>query len=323
MTKYVELHAASAFSFLEGGSSPEELIERAVEIDMPAMALLDRNGLYGAARFHTTGKSNGVRAHIGAEIAVSTFGSRLTPPSWLPHQYSFEPARLSLLCESRQGYQNLCQLITQFKLREPGKGEGAATVADLYQYAPGLVCLTGGHEGPLAAALTNGGEEAGRKVVNELVSIFGRENVYVELQRHGEREEEWRGQAALRIAQSLRLPILATNGARYARAYDREIADLFTAIRCHTTLDSAGRLLHSIVSVTPKPLPRWLSFSATSLEPSKIQCGCRHAYDSSCMTWVTNSPGIPYPMARRWIAFYASGWKRGWFAGTVQNEMPH
>src|ERR1035441_7010902 len=113
--RYVELHAASAFSLLEGPSQPEELITRAAELEMPAMALLDRNGVYGAARFHTSAKRNGVRAHVGAEIAVSSFGERLTPAMWLPHQHSAEPARLPLLCESRVGYHNLCQLVTQFK----------------------------------------------------------------------------------------------------------------------------------------------------------------------------------------------------------------
>ena len=241
--RYIELHAASAFSFLEGASDPEQLIKRAVELEMPAMALLDRNGVYGSARFHTSAKRNGVQAHIGAEIAVSGFPSRLTPPSWLPHQYPAEPSRLPLLCESRTGYQNLCQLITHFKMRESTKCEGAATDQDLQQYASGLICLTGGDEGPLAAALAIGGEEAGRKTVEKLVRIFGPKNVYIELQRHHEREAEWRNQAAVRIANSLNLPVLATNGVRYATAYDREILDLFTAVRHHTDLDHAGRLL--------------------------------------------------------------------------------
>src|ERR1700758_990185 len=179
--RYIELHAASAFSFLEGASQPEKLVERALELEMPAMALLDRNGVYGAARFHTSGKRNGVCAHIGAEIAVSDFGARLTPARWLPHQHAAEPARLPLLCESWTGYQNLCQLVTQFKMREKTKGEGAATLDDLRQYAAGLVCMTGGDEGPLAAALVNHGEEDGRETVEQLVQIFGRENVYVEL----------------------------------------------------------------------------------------------------------------------------------------------
>jgi error-prone DNA polymerase len=243
--RYVEMHSASAFSFLDGASLPEQLIERAVELEMPAMALLDRNGVYGSARLHTSAKRNGIRAHVGAEVAVSSFGSRLMPPIWVPHQHKPEPPRLPLLCESREGYQNLCQLITQFKMRETTKKEGAATFRDLEQYASGLVCLTGGEEGPLTAALVRGGEEAGRETVERLVSIFGRGNVYVELQRHREREQEWRNQAALRIAQSLQLPVIATNGVRYATAYDREIQDLFTAIRHHVELDGAGRLLAS------------------------------------------------------------------------------
>jgi error-prone DNA polymerase len=240
---YVELHAASAFSFLQAACQPEELIKRAVELEMPAMALLDHNGVYGSARFHTSGRRNGVRAHIGAGIAVSSFGSRLTPPAWLPHQHPAESSRLPLLCESRTGYQNLCQLITQFKIREKEKADGAATWDDLEQYASGLVCLTGGKEGPLAAALVDGGEEAGRETIERLVRIFGYENVYVEVQRHYEREEEWRNQAAIRIAHSLKLPVLATNGVRYAKAYDREVLDLFTAVRHHVELDQAGRLL--------------------------------------------------------------------------------
>jgi error-prone DNA polymerase len=241
--RYIELHAASAFSFLEGASQPEALIARAGELKMPTMALLDRNGVYGSARFHTSGKRSDIRAHVGAEIAVLDFNARLMPSAWIPHQYIAEPARVSLLCESRVGYQNLCQLITQFKLREKTKGEGAATICDLQEYSSGLICLTGGDEGPLAAALAVGSEEAARKTVEQLIETFGQKNVYVELQRHQEREEEWRNQAAIRIANSLKLPVLATNGVRYATAYDREIIDLFTSIRHHTELDRAGRLL--------------------------------------------------------------------------------
>jgi error-prone DNA polymerase len=91
--------------------------------------------------------------------------------------------------------------------------------------------------------LVSGGEEAGRETVERLVRIFGRDSVYIEVQRHREREEEWRNQAAIRIAGSLKLPVLATNGVRYATAYDREVLDVFTAVRHHTDLDHAGRLL--------------------------------------------------------------------------------
>ena len=247
MTKpgYIELHAASAFSFLEGASQPEALVHAAVEAQMPAIALLDRNGLYGAARFYSAAKEKGIRAHIGAEIAVSDLGLCLRPPLWLPHLHIPQPVRVPLLCLSRTGYQNLCQLITRFKMRESRKCEGAAICADLAEFQEGLLCLTGGDEGPLAAALHRGGEAAGRQCVEQLVAIFGRGNVYVELQRHGNRAEEFRNQTALRIAESLCLPILATNGVRYATQYEREVLDVFTSIRHHVSLDKAGRLLQT------------------------------------------------------------------------------
>ncbi len=216
MTEYVQLHANSAFSFLEAASLPETLIERAVKLEMPAMALMDRNGVYGAARFHPIAEKNGIKAHVGAEIAISDLLPRIQPPAWLPHQCAGEPSRLPLLCTSRTGYQNLCQLVTRFKMRESTKAEGTATLADIEEFAGGLVCLTGGDEGPLASALAQGGEAGGRQFVERLVSIFGHSNVYVELQRHGQREQEWRNQAALSISESLQLPVLATNGVRYA-----------------------------------------------------------------------------------------------------------
>jgi error-prone DNA polymerase len=241
--EYIELHAASAFSFLAGASQPEALVERAVELDMPAIALADRNGLYGVARFHTAAKRLGVQAHIGVEIAVSSLGQRLQPPAWLPHQPSAEPSRLLLLCASQTGYQNLCQLITRFKMREATKAEGTATLEDLGEFSTGLICLTGGDEGPLASALAHGGDPEARKVAEQLTSIYGRSNLYVELQRHHERSEECRNQSLLSLASDLHLPVIATNGVRAATDKDRELLDVLTSIRFHTSLDQAGRLL--------------------------------------------------------------------------------
>ncbi|MGA9208374.1 MAG: error-prone DNA polymerase, partial [Terriglobales bacterium] len=154
--------------------------------------------------------------------------------------------RIPLLAEDRPGYQNLCRLITRMKMRGPKDAPPemvAACEDDLREYAAGLICLTGGDDGPLATALAAGGIEAAHREGERLVSIFGRDNVYVELQRHFLREEEARNQAAVAIARRLRLPIVATNGVRYARAEQREILDAFTAIRHHRTLETAGRLL--------------------------------------------------------------------------------
>jgi error-prone DNA polymerase len=240
---YVELHASSAFSFLAAASTPESLAERAAKLEMPALAIADRNGVYGAARFHTAAKRCGVKAHIGAEIAVSSFGRRLQPPSWLPHAAQDEPARITLLCASQTGYQNLCQLITRFKMREATKTEGAATLDDLAEFPAGLICLTGGDEGPLAAALAEGGRDTTHKVAERLAAIYGPGNLFVELQRHQLRDEEARNQDLLTMATDLHLPIVATNGVRAATEQDRELLDVLTAIRHHTPIECAGRLL--------------------------------------------------------------------------------
>jgi len=242
-SEYVELHAASAFSFLAGASQPDALAEQAAQLDMPAIALADRNGLYGVARFHTGAKNFGVKAQIGAEIAIRSLGNKLTPASWLPHQCPDEPPRILLLCASQTGYQNLCQLITRFKMRETTKAEGAATLDDLQEFSSGLICLTGGDEGPVAAALAHGGHDEAHKLIDLLAAIYGQSNLYLELQRHQLRDEECRNQSLLRLASSLRLPVIATNGVRYATEKDRELLDVFTTIRHHTSLDQAGRLL--------------------------------------------------------------------------------
>jgi len=235
---YVELHSRSAFSFLEGASSPEELIAVCANLGMPAMALLDRDGVYGSPRFHLAAKKAGIKAHIGAEVTCTAFSSR-------GHHGGF---RLPLLVASRVGYQNLCRLITKMKLRVGRKEGASASSSDFIEHADGLICLTGGEEGPLAAALTHGGPQAAFEAVKRLKDIFGRSNfgqsnVYVELQRHFHREEEYRNRVAIEIAQALQLPLLATNGVNYATPRERELADAFTALQHHRTLVTAGRLL--------------------------------------------------------------------------------
>ncbi len=216
---YVELHASSAFSFLEGGALPEDYVARCVELDAPAMALLDRDGVYGAPRFHTAAVRAGIRAHIGAEISLASGG------------------RVPVLVENRAGYQNLCRLVTRMKLRagvssgevRPNcagkKGEGAATDQDLAEYAEGLIALATFESAP------------------KLARIFGERNVYAEIQRHFSREEEARNQATVALARGMKLPVIATGGVRYAKPAQRELLDVFTCIRNHCQLATAGRLL--------------------------------------------------------------------------------
>jgi error-prone DNA polymerase len=230
---YVELHARSAFSFLEGATLPEQLGQRCSELQMPALALLDRDGVYGSARMHLAAKQSGIKAHVGAEVTLAN--SLLKGIK--------RDVRYPLLAETRAGYQNLCRLITCYKSREKKKGEGFSSPDEIRAHAEGLICLTGGEEGPLAAALQNGGIEQARHETEKLIRIFGPRNVYVELQRHFDRNEEYRNRAALEIAQSLKLPILATNGVCYAKREQRAVADVFTCLRYKRRLDNAGRLL--------------------------------------------------------------------------------
>jgi len=231
---YIELHSRSAFSFLEGASNPEELIGTCANLGMPAMALLDRDGLYGSPRIHLAAEKAGIKAHIGAEVTCAAF---------LRRGNAGGDFRLPLLVASRAGYQNLCRLITKMKLRAGRKEGGCASVADFIEHAEGLICLTGGAEGPLAAALAQGGAQAGFEAVKRLTEIFSRPNVYVEVQRHFQRDEEYRNRVAIEIAEALQLPVLATNGVDYAMPQERELADAFTALRHHRTLGTAGRLL--------------------------------------------------------------------------------
>ena len=229
---YVELHSRSAFSFLEGASLPEELVAVCTNFAMPAMAVLDRDGLYGSPRFHLAAKKAKIKAHIGAEITCAAL------PPFLRGEF-----RLPLLVASRAGYQNLCRLITKMKLRVGRKEGASAADADFIEHADGLICLTGGDEGPLAAALKQDGPQTACDAVRRLTEIFGRTNVYVELQRHFHRDEEYRNRVAIEIAKTLHLPLLATNGVNYASPRERELADAFTALRHHRTLATAGRLL--------------------------------------------------------------------------------
>ena len=280
---YIELHARSAFSFLEGASVPEELIATALSYDMPAMALLDRNGLYGSPRFHFAAQKNGIKAHIGAEITVQLCPeSKVQDPtpkaqnSALNRQQSQskvdvhssalsalelenkDPGPLTLdlgqrmvftlpvLVRTRTGYQNLSRLITLMKLRAPKHakpGECVVTAEELGQHAEGLICLTGAQDGPLATTFANGNSQLAEETTSWLIETFGKENVYAELQRHFTREEESRNQQVVAIANGFGLPLLATNGVCHATSERREVADVFTCLRNHVRLETAGKLL--------------------------------------------------------------------------------
>lgn len=224
MNDYVELHTRSAFSFLRGGSVPEHLVEQAAAAGLPALALCDRMGVYGAQRFFSGARAQGVRPIVGAELALP------------------DGSILPVLVQSRAGYRNLCQLLTRAHLSSR-KGEGTVRWEDLPGFTAGLTALTGDEEGPLAQAVRRGDHAGALEVVQRLRQAFGPGQVFVEIQRHLRRGEQQLSARLIECARQAKLPLLASNGVLHATPSGRQVLDVFTCLRHHTQLDTAGKLL--------------------------------------------------------------------------------
>ncbi|MFB3852277.1 MAG: DNA polymerase III subunit alpha [Vicinamibacterales bacterium] len=261
---YLELHAASAFSFLDGASLPEALVDRAAELGYPALALLDRDGVYGAPRFHKAAKAAGIKPIVGSELTISSAPASLCRATRIAHSQlktqnpqpfseqssylspeRFRLWRLPVLVESQEGYRNLCRVITRMKLRS-AKGEGWLAIEELEGSVAGLVALVG-RESLAASRHGVGG------LIDRVVGIFGRPNVYVELQRHFLRHEEADNDRLIDLAAAFHVPLLATNGVRFAAPADRPLYDVLTCIRHRTTLEKGGRLLSANAERYLKP----------------------------------------------------------------------
>ena len=249
---YIELHTASAFSFLRGASLPEALVARAATLGYPALALLDADGVYGAPRFHKAAQRAGLRAIIGAELTITGGGgqgtggraasakrrSGLRPGTALspaPCPLPTDTWQLPLLVATDEGYRNLCRLVTRMKMRAP-KGEGALALEELDGCTAGLVAIAG-------RPALNGRQYGVGGLLDRLVGLFGRGNVHVEIQRHLLRDEESDNAALTDLARAFRVPIIATNDVRFAEPRDRPLFDVLTCVRHRTTLDEAGRRL--------------------------------------------------------------------------------
>ena len=230
---YLELHTASAFSFLDGASTPEALVERAAALGYSALALLDRDGLYGVPRFHKAAMTAGIRPIIGCELTIRT--DRVNGAQANKKHSTPLIRRLPVLVESKKGYRHLCQLVTRMKLRSP-KGKGSLTLDDFEGSTEGLVALTG--QSIFTSYQTDVDE-----IFNRLLGLFGRSNVYVEVQRHLLRDEEFQNRLLIDLASAYRVPVIATNGVRFATVGDRLLHDVLTCVRHKTTLDRAGRRL--------------------------------------------------------------------------------
>ncbi|MDQ6823059.1 MAG: error-prone DNA polymerase [Candidatus Eremiobacteraeota bacterium] len=216
---YAELHSWSNFTFLEGGSHPEDLVDRAVELELQALAITDRDGLYGAVRFAKRAKERGLAGIIGSELTFEGGG------------------RIVLLVQERRGYAHLCELISLAQLRG-SKADARLQWADFEGRTDGLIALSGGAHGIVERELARGDRVAARRVAGHLRERFG-ERFFLELQQHFVPEDARRCNLLLDLARDLELPYVATNGAVYARKEDVQIADVIFCVKEKTTLEAA------------------------------------------------------------------------------------
>ncbi len=216
---YAELHCWSNFTFLQGGSHPEELIERAADLGLAAIALTDRDGLYGIVRFGAHARHRRVAAIVGSELTFE------------------DGSRIVLLVENERGYAHLCELISAAQLRG-SKGDARLRWEDLQGRSEGLIALSGGPCGRVERALAGDGPRAAAREAERLCALFG-ERFYLELQQHLTSEETQRNLQLVRLGKERRLPYVATNGVVYAAKSDALLADVLACIQSGTTLRDA------------------------------------------------------------------------------------
>ncbi|MDP0491217.1 MAG: error-prone DNA polymerase [Verrucomicrobiota bacterium JB023] len=241
---YIEHLATSSFSFLRGGSSPEEFIKRAEALGYPALSLPDYSGFYGSARAHTTALALGISAHVGATLPFQHHGF-IPPDPDKPEQ----PV-ISLLCPTKVAYQSLSQLLTDLHLSSLAHLPASETPSDCSVRYTGpepiskaLIALTGHPGTPLYHAILTGNYSSAQAHIQALLQLFGPDHLYLVLTRHHTRHDKRLTNRLAELSEAYRLPLIVSNAPLHATRQDRLIADLFTCLRHHTTLDEAGTLL--------------------------------------------------------------------------------
>ncbi|MCM3662063.1 error-prone DNA polymerase [Georgenia satyanarayanai] len=229
--RYAELHAHSAFSFLDGANQPEELAVEAHRLGLSALAVTDHDGLYGVVRFAEAARRIGLPAVIGAELTLGSAEratGQMDPPG----------THLLALARGPQGYRSLSRAIAEAHLATGEKGRSDYRLPALAEAADGQwLVLTGCRKGAVRRALETGGPGAARTALDELTSLFGRDNVAVEITDTGDPLDSARNDALAELAAAARLPLVATGAVHCARPADQPLADVLAAIRARATLE--------------------------------------------------------------------------------------
>jgi error-prone DNA polymerase len=229
---YAELHCHSNFSFLDGASHPEELVEEAARLQLDAIALTDHDGMYGVVRFAEAARELGVNTVFGTELS---FGLR-NPQNGVADP---EGEHLLLLARGDQGYRALCRAITAGQIHEDAeKGKPIYDLGAVAEEVAGqCVVLTGCRKGAVRSALVTHGPAAAAEKLEELTDRFGPDNVYVELTDHRQPLDSTHNDVLTQLAEDLHLPTVATTAAHYARPERAPLADALAAIRARRGID--------------------------------------------------------------------------------------
>ena len=220
---YSALWCKSNFSFLEGASHPEELVEKAHDLGIPHLALTDRDGVYGVVRAHVRARELGVHLIIGSEVTVAD-AERGTDST----------STLVLLAADRDGYANLCRLLTAGRRRHP-KGRCTVEWGEVQERAPGLLALWGGERSLLVR------EQLPADVIPAMQEAFG-DRLYALAARHRRAEEVLLETRLRERAKHAGIPLLAATEVLYHTPARRDLQDVLTCIRHGVTLGGAGRL---------------------------------------------------------------------------------
>jgi error-prone DNA polymerase len=230
---YAELHAHSAYSFLDGASTPEELVEEAARLNLRAIALTDHDGLYGVVRFAEAARELDVQTVFGAELSLGNVARTEVPDPPGPH--------LLVLARGPEGYRRLSRELAKAHLAGGEKGKPRYDFDVLTEAAGGhWHVLTGCRKGHVRQALSTGGPEAAEAALADLVDRFGRSRVSVELTRHGHPLDDERNATLAELAVRFGLNVVATTAAHFAEPARGRLAMAMGAIRARNSMDEAG-----------------------------------------------------------------------------------
>ncbi|WP_458319670.1 error-prone DNA polymerase [Mycolicibacterium brisbanense] len=230
---YAELHAHSAYSFLDGASTPEEMVEEAARLNLRAIALTDHDGLYGVVRFAEAARELDVATVFGAELSLGNTPRTDVPDPPGPH--------LLVLARGPEGYRRLSREIARAHLAGGEKGKPRYDLDTLTEASGGhWHILTGCRKGHVRQALSEGGPEAAEQALADLVDRFGRRRVSVELTHHGQPCDDERNAALADLAPRFGVNIVATTGAHFAAPSRGRLAMAMAAIRARNSMEAAA-----------------------------------------------------------------------------------